>query len=552
MAVNLYSASPPFGLFNILGNLFDIEEDINTSRLTTIPTGVLNALTTFNSITTNSALSQAFANLPSAIPQYQGGASGCLSTIQTIAQNLLITMVNNDQVQPDNSLKTAIQYIITQMLNTAQSINKSTVTVVPTAAGGNTGNGALIGSIKRGDGLIQENMLAETLAGTFSATGLATSLSLKGQASASTPLGQDWPSGSGATSTLTSVDANSSSMIANGGMETWLNAANVPDSWIAKVATPGTTLKQTILDVQTLTITGASTSGTYQIQYTNPAGKIEITAPIAFNATGSSVQAALRLLAGLGLVTVASSGTSPDFTHIITFAGAGGLQTLVSIINNTTGLTITPTHTTSGTTQVFAGSFSCQFLSNGAELTELWAPIPISSLLPNTAYGISLWAVADAAIAAGVVTIDLFDGSAVINDAQAVANSLTFNATSLTTSFKHLSALTASECAFRTPAVLPANVYLRVRISTALTNARSMYIDQVAMTPLTQLYNGGPYMALFSGSTAWTTNDTFTVTTTNNRAGILREWLERNFSTSSLGLLFPTNASPTIPDSVVS
>lgn len=553
MSVNLYSASPPYGLFNILGKLFKAQADINTSRGTTIPTDVLNTLTFFQTITSNTNLNNAFQNAPSTTPQYQSGAAGAVGNNQSIAQQFLIAMVGNDKVQPDSSLKTALQYIITQMIGASQSVNVSTVGITVTPAGGNTGNGVLLSSTKRGDGLVQENTIAETFAGTFGSSGLTANLSLKGQSAASSPLGQDWPEGSGNSVSVGSVDANSSSMVTNGGMETWANQTNVPDSWIAKVATPSTTILQTVLEVQQIVI-ASSPTGTFTLSWVNYSGKTEITAPIAFSGvSASTIQSALRQISGLGSVTVALiSGTSPNITVQVTFAGAGGAPNLLTAVSNPSGASITITRITTGTSQVFAGSYSCQVKGNGSELTEIWNLIPQSQLAPNTAYGISLWACCDASIAAGVVKVELFDGSAIINDTQGNANAISFNATALTTSFQHLNALQASECVFRTPAVLPPLVYLRIRLTTALTNAKSMFVDNVGMTPMTQAYSGGPFFSLFAGNTPWASADTISVVTTNNRAGVLREWCNRNFQMDQLNLLFPSSGSPTIPDSVVS
>jgi hypothetical protein len=167
---------------------------------------------------------------------------------------------------------------------------------------------------------------------------------------------------------------------------------------------------------------------------------------------------------------------------------------------------------------------------------------------------VSLWATADAAPAAGVVTIDLVDGvsGTVIADAQAVNNAIAFNASALTTAWQHLKALQAAECVFRTPATLPTTVYLRIRITTAITSGRQVFFDQLALAPMVEIYPGGPLLAALTGSLSLQTGDTWGVAVTNDRAGLLREWCNRNFQMDTLGLLFPTSSTPTIPDSVIS
>ena len=83
-----------------------------------------------------------------------------------------------------------------------------------------------------------------------------------------------------------------------------------------------TTLSVTTAEVQTIAISGTPTGGTYTITFNDGFGAARTTAAIAFNATSAAVQAALRLLGGLELVTVAQSGSSPNFTHTVTMTGA--------------------------------------------------------------------------------------------------------------------------------------------------------------------------------------------------------------------------------------
>ena len=80
-----------------------------------------------------------------------------------------------------------------------------------------------------------------------------------------------------------------------------------------------TTVAATTVETQTIAISGTPTSGTYTITFDG-----KTTAALDFDATGEEVQAALRALAGLELVTVATTGTTPNFTHTVTMTGVGG------------------------------------------------------------------------------------------------------------------------------------------------------------------------------------------------------------------------------------
>lgn len=88
--------------------------------------------------------------------------------------------------------------------------------------------------------------------------------------------------------------------------------------------------------VNTVTITGTPTGGTYTLTFVDSIYGSRTTAAIAYNANAATVQAAIRLLSGLSLTTVSSSGTTPNFVHTVTFKGTQAAIT-VSRTDSTTG-----------------------------------------------------------------------------------------------------------------------------------------------------------------------------------------------------------------------
>lgn len=72
-----------------------------------------------------------------------------------------------------------------------------------------------------------------------------------------------------------------------------------------------------VTEEQTITISGTPTSGTYTISFDG-----KTTSALVYNASGAAVQAALRLLRGLQDVTVATTGSTPNFTHTVTMTAA--------------------------------------------------------------------------------------------------------------------------------------------------------------------------------------------------------------------------------------
>lgn len=551
MTIDFYDGSNNDALFNVLGRGFYAQEVIQTALGTTIPAEIEDILTTFANIASPSVLLRdTLGDIPGAANAENFSLSQT-GTVQTALESLLVQWVDEDATLNPKTLTDALQELIDQMIANSESVNASTVAVSLTAGGSNTGNGTIVLSTKGGDGLVRENAYAETLAVT---AGNAASLTVTGQSSVSL-LDTTWPQGSDGRGILP-VTSAASSLLANGDMEDEDDVPNRPDDWIVSVGTIGTTILMTDVEVQTVIISGTPTGGHYLLHWTSPNGDALTTRELAYNASGSVVQAELRKFPGLELITVATTGTSPNFTHTITFTGKGGdLNQLTSTTANLTGGTPAIAHATSsaGTAQVYAGGKSLILDSNGSTLDTLNQRL--ENLSPETAYAVSGQFLADVVPAAGVITIDLVDGigGTVIQDKQGVNNAFSFNGADLTTSWQHLSDLVSGEVVFRTPSVLPEVVYFRLRISTAVSSGTSVFVDDLALAQMAELYAGGPLAKAFSGSVPFDVNDTWTITVTNDRAGELQEWFNRNFDMAGKGLLLPsdTGGSETIPDTVI-
>ncbi len=205
-------------------------------------------------------------------------------------------------------------------------------------------------------------------------------------------------------------------------------------------------------------------------------------------------------------------------------------------------------------TTVYKGSKSIELVGDGATLFQISQDIT-ARVAALEQYGLALWARRDgSAAAAGVLTIDLYDGSAVIDDASGTANSFTIDLTALTESFVAYSGI------FRLPEPKPASVTLRLRLSTALTNGRSVFFDHLSLGAM--LPPGGeagtvPPISFHSGATAWNLDDwtwddrVFRVTPTNDQAGDWHAVFERLFDLAARGLVLPTAGSNIINDNLI-
>jgi hypothetical protein len=393
---------------------------------------------------------------------------GWKSYLKGRCEDALKKQVHRDVTLVDYTVEGALKELITQMSGSGglyspdNDVDASTVSATRTAASANTGDGNLVVSVLRTDGRTNELALAETLEALCDSdsqeggTARNETWTVKGEPVASDPLKWDAPDGSGASATLTCVDATQDNaggnLLTNSDFEDW--TSNVPDNWTLLVGTAGTTI-----DDETVTI--YDTDGTKSLEIIGDAG---------------------------------------------------------------------------GTLTAIAQTFDS---SDGTE----------AELEPNTVYQINFWCKKSASLAAGTLQIGLVDGSNnAINDDAGTANTYSLANGSITTSW------VAYSYTFLTPRVLPTTIKLRVRVSVALTDGESVYIDNLAMAEATELYTGGPWVSIFSGLTDYVIGDKITIAVSNNYAGTIQTYFDRVFGMRELGLQLPsdTAGTETIADSLFS
>jgi len=536
-------------LFANLGKAFYAQELVNTARGTTIVPEVKDFIDQYGS--SSLELKKAVAGVEPGLRSMQNGMTSQMTALRTAAQNVIIETVDADATLERRDITNALVELIRQMVANNEDVDASTAAVTPSAITGN-GDGVLVASAKRADGKNAQNALAETinLECTADTSPETATFTARGEVRVTDALSHDWPGGSGISRSIRAIDAGNS-LLENGTFEDATVRANSPDGWIVSIGTVGTTLKITALEVQTITVTGPPTAGLYVINVTNAASKVQSTTPLAYNASGSEVQAALNALAGFEDVEVATTGTTPNFTHTITFTGVAGNLATVSVTNGTTGGTFTPAQVTAGSANSYKGK-ALEFDSDGSQNTSIECPV---ALEPLKQYAFNCWMKADVVPAAGTIAVELLDGigGSVITDQSGESNGLTISCTALTTSF------VAKNVTFRTPRVLPAVVYLSIRIDTDISAGSSVFIDHAALDEMTQLYPDGPSVAIFSGASGFrkgvgqVVGDYFTLAVTNDRAGKFQEHFARNFDMRSKGLLLPsvTDASETQADTLI-
>lgn len=152
------------------------------------------------------------------------------------------------------------------------------------------------------------------------------------------------------------------------------------------------------------------------------------------------------------------------------------------------------------------------------------------------------------------ITVRLVDGSGTL-----VGNAIT----SVTCGSLSANWLNALNGTIITPAVLPAAVYLEVRmhqfgaVGTAPVNTSQAYVSHLSVSASSPLYTGGPRVSVFSGTVASVVTDSYTVTVTIT--GTLSSYLIREIdrlvdlrSLSPLRLPSVDDTTETILDALVS
>ena len=211
------------------------------------------------------------------------------------------------------------------------------------------------------------------------------------------------------------------------------------------------------------------------------------------------------------------------------------------------------------TVLVYAGSAALKITGDaGGTLTELTQEFDNSTdgtptaLDPTVQKSVNLFVRRDGVAAgAGVLQVAWVDeNDSVILDEAGTANSFTIDLTALTVNY------TSYLSTFRSPSIMPGTVKFRLKLTTALTNGRSVYVDTVSQGDMTQLYTSGPYFAVHSGDVPFQISDYGYTAVTNSRGsgGTLSTFqtlFDTLFGMRQLDLLLPSSSSPAISDSLI-
>lgn len=302
----------------------------------------------------------------------------------------------------------------------------------------------------------------------------------------------------------------------------------------------GRTLENLLAEVIRITCTSNATAGSESIRFR---GEEDLTDKLSYRwPLGSGIDRTLTSLAASSSSNIVANGAFETFT----VANTPDSWTIA------TGSAGSQVYSESST--VYAGSKALKIAGDGSTLTQLTQTL--TGLSAQVPYAVNFWCKCSGSPAAGVLTIDLYDGSAVIADEAGTNNSFTVDLTSLGTTY------VAKSGTFRLPDPVPSTVKVRIRLSTALSNTYNLFVDHFAMQRMTQLdtTNPGasPFAAVFGGATNWSIDDgrfgntsVWKIDAANDRASQWQELFDKFFDTAKTGFVLPVSGTTLIADSLI-
>ena len=191
------------------------------------------------------------ADVPQADLTSRKAVSQIMTQLAADAQAALIAQVAADRPSAGGTLGSALSELIRQMGIGSATVQACSV-AASTSVRTNAGNGVIVVSTKRGDGLVQEQLypeVAPVLCTNDAQTGTATAgqeqFSYVGAVAEPDVWAWDYPIGSGVTTTLNAIDATTnatSNVLTNSDFE--LFTSNLPNQWTRVAGTAGTDFKQ--------------------------------------------------------------------------------------------------------------------------------------------------------------------------------------------------------------------------------------------------------------------------------------------------------------------
>ncbi len=522
------------GLFTIFGQAFNAIDQLNTLVGTTFPPFTKAFQDEYKKkLDANQAFELAMGTVPQGELGWQQSDVIYTSAVQTALSSLLVEFVRADSPDlPSVDLSLAIEYLIRDMAEQAATVAENVVSIGAIVADANNytlGDIAIFISDSDGQGRILQNLFAETIRIQSQQPSRTPSLLMKG-GEGSSALSHRYPNGSGSSLQIGATDA-ASSLLTNGDFELVTN--EIPNDWDLSKANPGTTALMTLPTVQTITISGTPTSGTYVLAVTNPYTGNEVnTRHLAFDAPSGDVLQAIQEIPDFESIAIETTGIGPDYVHAVTFNGLGGQVLAMKTVSFLFPGNVVVGVTEFGNTGSYRG-LSLELAGDGAEVTEI---SHLLNLERDTLYGVHLRTYATPGATADLIVSVVSNGTTQASVTIPVADQ-----------GGGVEFFGSSHLFFRFPfdTIFPAS--LNIALGAANPVGESVVIDDVAVMQAQSLYSGGPLVAAYGGVMGTGEGDEWEAPVTVTTGGGHQTFFDRVFGMRGRGKLLPSSGAPTIP-----
>lgn len=225
-----------------LGRWLGAVNQVNTFRKATTDTRVTQVLSAYQ---TNEQI--AVDSLIQARDSYRQVHTTWLQTFANDATTSTVEQVNRDSPLTSKTITVALAKLIASMKANSQAFSRPTTSLAVTPYASNYGSAVLAGSLTDTDGTPLDMVLPESLTATVTgdagrgSTAYSEPVQVVGLPSVD-GLSYDWPQGSSANKSLTIADGATTTLVTNGGFDTWPTATAAPTGWTIGVGTANTTV----------------------------------------------------------------------------------------------------------------------------------------------------------------------------------------------------------------------------------------------------------------------------------------------------------------------
>jgi len=519
MAIDLISGT---GLFDRMGKLGYLLNIINSrfggSSANDFPTELNDFLVKYDA-GSNAVRDTVDALLP-AFLTFQGTPTTFRSALRTAAENTLIQMADADNPLDVKVVASALDELIRQMIRDAASVDRSEPTIATLVTGPRTG-------------IITAITAANPPVVTSATHGLANGdvVSIVSVAGMTEVNNLQFYASAVATNTfaLRNITGAGYTAYSSGGV--WRASVGHGTVVTSLLNGKGKTLENCLAEDLVAKVTATTTAGseTFSLKGERDLSSGDKLSHLWPSGSGTSkTTEAIKDPSSAGFLTngdfEAWTTNTPDSWTIDT--GAAGTDMLQN------------------TAAEYRGSSCAEFVGDSSTLIAISQAI--TGTVSRTPYAVSISYKCDVVPAAGVMVVDLYDGTAVINDDAGTANSISIDLTASETSYNVATGV------FRLPEPVPATVTVRIRLTTAVSTGSSALVDDMIIGPaMTQVYTGGPYISVIHSDVAMAVDDEHTVTVTNARAGAFQELFDKLFQNPDKLLPSVTGAAETVDDALI-